>query len=378
MPTFDWRQRPTKNFGDVWTPFAYLELRRSDGKYESFAVQVDSGAVISLLRASVANLLGLRLQEGRRVELGSVGGNSVTAYVHDISSRFGSDIELTVPYAIAESENVPNLLGRHGIFDTLQIDFDPSLKETRVSAPWLSDGQVVVRKILIECDKHILSRWSNKALPAPGDNAARQFIRRGAQLLAAFEALLKSHRGYEAPLLVRALLEASVQFEYLMQDPAARGQLYLDFQHVTAYRQMRALIEKPVGDIANQVASSKDRAAGELRLKKEHDRVIQNFTTTTKKGKHQTWNSWYCMKFRCLAVKMKRDAEYRLWYKQCSAWAHADPFQTRNAFSVRPRAAYMAAQCYYARMLLLIAEAKRIILTADQYESLRTLNEGVI
>lgn len=48
----------------------------------------DTGAVISLLRRSVADLLGLDSVRGHEVELGAVGGMPVKARVHKIRARF--------------------------------------------------------------------------------------------------------------------------------------------------------------------------------------------------------------------------------------------------------------------------------------------------
>ncbi len=57
MAVHNWRRRETKHFGDVWVPFAQVGIRRADGKFQSLAVQIDSGAVVSLLRRSAADLL---------------------------------------------------------------------------------------------------------------------------------------------------------------------------------------------------------------------------------------------------------------------------------------------------------------------------------
>ena len=74
MPEYSWRRRPTKRCGDVWVPYAQVEIRRTDGRFQAFVVQIDSGAVVSLLRRSVADLLGLDLQSGRKIDLAAVGG----------------------------------------------------------------------------------------------------------------------------------------------------------------------------------------------------------------------------------------------------------------------------------------------------------------
>ena len=112
MPIYKWRRRPTKYFGEVLVPFAEIEIQDSHGRPQAFAVQVDSGAVISLLRRSAGELLGLDVEAGRRVQLGAVGGAQTVAFVHDLQTRLGNWPFAPVPFAIAEGENAPNLLGR--------------------------------------------------------------------------------------------------------------------------------------------------------------------------------------------------------------------------------------------------------------------------
>ena len=140
MGVHKWRRRPTKYFGDVHVPFAHVQVRSSDGRFQSFALQVDSGAVVSLFRRSVADLLGIKLEEGRRIKLASVGGGETVAYVHELQMRFPNWQPWAVPFAIAETETVPNLLGRLGVFDRLQVCFDGMLRETRITSSCL-DGK---------------------------------------------------------------------------------------------------------------------------------------------------------------------------------------------------------------------------------------------
>lgn len=73
MSFHKWRRLPTKHFGEVWVPLAHIQLQANDGKLHALALQIDSGAVVSLLSRSVADLLKLDLESGDRVELSSVG-----------------------------------------------------------------------------------------------------------------------------------------------------------------------------------------------------------------------------------------------------------------------------------------------------------------
>lgn len=133
MAAFSWQIRPTVHFGQVWVPILPISLQAIDGSFQTIALQYDTGAVVSLLRCSIATLLGIDRLSGRPIELTSVGGASTAAHVHHIMTKFEGLAPQAVPYAIADNENVPNLLGRLGIFDTLHVAFDPSRRETVIT-----------------------------------------------------------------------------------------------------------------------------------------------------------------------------------------------------------------------------------------------------
>ncbi len=136
MPAFAWRRRPTRYFGEQWVPFAEVELRGGDDRWRQFSVAIDTGAVISLMKRSAGDLLGVDPESGQRVELFSVGGNPVLLTLHRLIVRMGPNIQIPVPIALADGDDVPNLLGRAGIMDVLQMDFDPARKETRLQRAW--------------------------------------------------------------------------------------------------------------------------------------------------------------------------------------------------------------------------------------------------
>ena len=111
---------------------------------------------MSLLRRSVADLLGVKLEKGRRIEVTSVGGGQTVAYVHELHSRLAENIAYRIPFAIADTEAVPNLLGRLHVFDRLQIDFDGTMQETRIDPPWLDDNEKIIWDDLISTTNHHL------------------------------------------------------------------------------------------------------------------------------------------------------------------------------------------------------------------------------
>lgn len=195
MATFSWRRRHSPHFGDGWVPFAEVEIRSKPGNWFTFALQVDSGAVVSLLRRSSADALGLAWDGGRRIELSSVGGSKTVAYVHDLDVRLNDSLALRMPFAIASNEQVPNLLGRAGVFDQLQVDFDPTLTETRFTTPWLKlPGGSRLYRELLQIDTLILTHWESLP-PQPSTlDIGRRFMHRGSQLFVALAGLAKLHR----------------------------------------------------------------------------------------------------------------------------------------------------------------------------------------
>ncbi len=134
MAEFAWRRRMTPHFGEQWVPFAELNVKSTAGRWRTFSVPVDSGAVISLMPRSAAELLGIQPNVGESIELTGVGGATRRYFVHRFETRIGDHPQFEMRIAVADSENVPPLLGRLDVLDRFQIEFDPLLAHTRISA----------------------------------------------------------------------------------------------------------------------------------------------------------------------------------------------------------------------------------------------------
>ncbi len=384
MPVYKWQERPTKHFGTVLVPFAKAELQRCDGKFQSVALQIDSGAVISTLRRSSATLLGLTLEAGRPVDLKSVGGGVTQAFVHQITARFDPSLTLSVPFAIMTSETVPNLLGRLGVFELLQLHFDATFQETQLLRPWLDHKDRRIWEFVCGTEEYILHRWPEVTLPVGtgsdpelrrnAKDVSRRFLERAAQILASVRSLLKESTCYGGPALVRTLFELAWQFEYIMRDPEPRAKEYAEFYWITRYRQTKALAENPDGFVSKRLAASPQRREGEKLNRTEFERVRPMFTVSTRDGREHIAANWYKMSTRDLAAELDREGEYRLIYASGSAWAHGDPFGTepRQLHPLAHRNIMLhLALTSYERMLFLVAEAGRILLSNEQFEGLK-------
>jgi len=372
MPVYKWQRRPTKHFGPVWFPIARLDLEATSGQFHRIALQIDSGAVVSLLRNSMAVLLAVPLESGQKIDLTSVGGASTKAYVHTIRTQFDERLIGNVRFAIAESEQVPNLLGRLDVFDNLQIDFDSTLAHTILSPRWLDEGDKRLWDALCGASERVAQGWSENPLPVPGDEAGKQLLRRGGQLFATAATMMKSSCTWDAPLVVRAMFEVSVQFEYLLQLPAERGKLFLEYSKVTKHRNSKRIADNPQGPIGRHIANSPMRTEGEIRNQQEFDAVAAQFQRGKKKS--DLWDAWYCKSFADLTQEFGKRGEYDIWYKLAAGWAHGDPFATQR---VAPfpgsgiQTLFQACLHFHGRMLYLAAEAKKIILESEQYELLK-------
>ncbi len=377
MAVYKWRPKSTPNFGEVWVPYAEVRLipTGTTATPRQFLLQIDSGATVSLLRRSAADLLGLNLQAGRRIELTGVGGSGITAWEHRLLTLFSdSERGFQVRYAIAETEDVPNLLGRLDVFDRFQVDFDSSLSETRVSGRWLTNDEARMWRNFLDLAEHVESRFDGRRWPDEQvREAAGRFLQRGQQLVAAAAGLARSHCEYEGPLLVRAAFEIAAQFEYLMRDPVPRAVQYLEFSAVTRWKHIQANVADPGGPITRRLAESPRRAEAEPRLRAEYERVEAGYRKKPDKERH--WPNWYCMSIADLAREVGWDPEYRLWYAESSAWAHGDPWVSGNDSFAEKWQVILNCVRYYGRMLLRLTESQQIVLAAEQYKILELLSK---
>lgn len=84
---------------------------------------IDSGATVSILPASDAAVLGLRLSHGKRVIIRGIGDSLLSGYRHAVTFRLNGR-SVRVPAVFVEHVATPRILGREGIFTVFSILFD--------------------------------------------------------------------------------------------------------------------------------------------------------------------------------------------------------------------------------------------------------------
>lgn len=112
--------------------FPALELfvkgrRRNTGIHALF--HIDSGATTSILPAGDAEVLGIRVADGRQMLVRGIAGATLTGYRHTIDIQIDG-LKTTIPVIFIENIPVPRILGREGIFPQFGILFDEQKRRT--------------------------------------------------------------------------------------------------------------------------------------------------------------------------------------------------------------------------------------------------------
>lgn len=115
---FPYRQNPE---GQLF-PVIPLRLQFKTKILDSSAL-IDSGATISIFRADVAQNLGLKIENGKEIYLGGVGGR-IKGYLHKLpievaGKKFLCPLVFSYEYLVSL-----NLLGREEFFKRFRIIFE--------------------------------------------------------------------------------------------------------------------------------------------------------------------------------------------------------------------------------------------------------------
>lgn len=129
MIKYQWHDEVSESFGLVKRPVAEVHIRDKNKIWRALTMYVDSGADVSIMMKSFGELFGHEVKKGRKIRLKGIGPVHITAYLHKMEVLIGKHIE-TIEVAIAEDDNVPNVIGRRGLFDLFEIQFKNIEKQT--------------------------------------------------------------------------------------------------------------------------------------------------------------------------------------------------------------------------------------------------------
>ncbi len=86
-------------------PIVPLDIQAEGGIWYRFYAYIDSGAAFSVFHADYTKVLGLKLEEGKKIFLTVGDGGKIPAYIHKIEVRFAGKKFLA---EIAFSTNLGN------------------------------------------------------------------------------------------------------------------------------------------------------------------------------------------------------------------------------------------------------------------------------
>ncbi|HEU4340055.1 MAG TPA: hypothetical protein VFU31_00645 [Candidatus Binatia bacterium] len=87
-------------------------------------VDVDSGAIFSMVNAAEARDMGIDWQSGRQQMVVVGDGSFIPVFIHDVPVEIGS-MPITMPIGFSERLGVGfNLLGRTGVFNRFEVCFN--------------------------------------------------------------------------------------------------------------------------------------------------------------------------------------------------------------------------------------------------------------
>jgi predicted aspartyl protease len=121
---FKYQRRKSPILGIVLRPIVSIEIYSKSNKVVIDDVLADTGADITLLLRNIGELLVDDITKGKYVEIkGVVPSANLISYIHCFKIKLGEKV-FTAPVAIADSDNVPPILGRYKALDLFNVRFN--------------------------------------------------------------------------------------------------------------------------------------------------------------------------------------------------------------------------------------------------------------
>jgi hypothetical protein len=172
----------------------------------------------------------------------------------------------------------------------------------------------------------------------------------------------------DAGVLLRAMLDACFQAEYLVHDAEnmnARASDYLEFEHVERYTFSKKVLSHN-NHLADRLKSSPKRPEGEKKAQEEFDRVKDKFLVekgqpdgTVKRGP-RTRSNWYSGNLSTIAHTLGKQAEYDTFVTQFNGCVHSSAFAVHTGLMLSPQHVLTLASKIAARVARLNVQHNRI------------------
>lgn len=110
-------------------PAAEVLFSTKEGERIALFLLVDSGATISALPRSDAEVLGIEADRGEPLTVAGIGGEMIQGWKHKVDVVLG-DQKHRLPIIFLDQQNAPRILGREGIFDQFTLVFQENKNRT--------------------------------------------------------------------------------------------------------------------------------------------------------------------------------------------------------------------------------------------------------
>lgn len=126
LTIFPYRQNPEGQFFPIIPLRFYLNKKVVDS-----SALIDSGATVSIFRLDFADYLGLKIEKGKKIYLGGVGGR-IKGYLHKLPVEIANK-KIILPIVFSYEYTISlNLLGREEFFKNFVILFDEKRKRVEL------------------------------------------------------------------------------------------------------------------------------------------------------------------------------------------------------------------------------------------------------
>lgn len=120
-----------KNSQGDYYPIIPLVLWHKSKKWDTDAL-IDSGAAISIFQPTIADSLGVKINSGKEIYLGGIGGR-IKGYIHQLKIEI-SNKTLVAPVVFSYEYHVSvNLLGRDSVFNKFKITFEENRRRVELN-----------------------------------------------------------------------------------------------------------------------------------------------------------------------------------------------------------------------------------------------------
>lgn len=115
-----------KSFEGLFYPIIELRVGYKEDYLKIFAI-IDSGATISIFKQEIADILGIKIENGKEVMMRGVAGR-IMGYIHNVKVKIAEkDFVISVVFSKEYLVSF-NLLGRDAFFEQFKITFDEKNK----------------------------------------------------------------------------------------------------------------------------------------------------------------------------------------------------------------------------------------------------------